>query len=424
MSSHTPDTLRTGYSTRTKLAVTAAACVAWIFTVLIVVAGAVPALGGLLGVFALVASALAVVTFRSGYAVTIGSLRHTTWRGESFHLRSAFLGVESMEDNRGNPALLLRFESGVVFLSDSAGCSDPQSVQQFVERHWQVAATQRLRPPTGPVLDNLVLQYESLHLALLALATLGLAGLAALGPMFWASAVLAFFTGRAFHRMYSCQRIATDHEGLTVTRPLQPQLKIRWDKVTSVRYWYSLAHGGMILSDGKNTIRVYRWIQNYPRFNRLVQDSVPAPSFPPPRSLPWKISLNRRQQSSWLVLLGTAGISVWLILKGAWPAALILLAVPSVTFLFTILASGRRLEIHADKMRLVEKKRFRKTTREYLRSDLEDIRLGRQISAGGLWMKFGNARLEIGNLDCECAPEEILATLRREWRSGNAQQAA
>jgi hypothetical protein len=53
---------------------------------------------------------------------------------------------------------------------------------------------------------------------------------------------------------------------------------------------------------------------------------------------------------------------------------------------------------------------------------LLDMRLGRQLSAGGLWLKFGADRLEIGNLDSDCAPEEILAVLRREWKPETAKQ--
>jgi hypothetical protein len=399
------------------LSVAAAAGVGWLLTYTMLSAGDASLLAVLPATLALVASGLLWITLRSGYTVTAEALRHVTWSGTTVYPRSAFLGAETVEDTRAKPGLLLRFENGILLLSDGRGCSDPEAVKTFLEQTWHVSSIERQRVPAGPVKDNLVFQYESVHLFWLGLLTVLLAAGAALGPMFWASAVVAFFTGRAFHRLHSCRRISTDREGIIVTRPLRPQLRLNWDSIRSVRYWYSLAHGGMVISDGTNTIRIYRWLQNYPQFNRLVQDNAPVASFPTPAPLPWTISLNRRRQSSWLVLLVTAGISLWLAAEGAWPAAVILLAVPSATFLFTVLASGRKIEIGHDRLRLIEKKGFREHTQDYLRADLKDMRLGRQLSAGGLWLRFGDERLEIGNLDSERAPEEILATLRREWRA-------
>jgi hypothetical protein len=415
------ETLRVGHSTRTKLAVAGAALVGWLLTYTTLTGGA--ALFALMpGTVGLVASILLIATLRSGYSMHRSALHHITWSGRRTYARTSFLGAETVEDGRGRTGLLLRFQNGVLLLSDARGCSDPELVKQFLEMNWHISAAAPRIDPVGPVNENIVMEYESVHLFWLGLATIGLAGLSALGPMFWASAVLAFFTGRTFHRIYSCQRISTSHEGLTISRPLQPELKIRWDKITGVSYWYSLAHGGMLLSDGTHSIRVYRWIQNYPRFNRLVQDNVPEASFPEAPKLPWSVSLNRRRQGNWLVLLVTAGASAWLVMEGAWPAGLILLAVPSLTFAISAFASGRKLVIDRDKIRVVEKKSFTETTRDYPRTDLLDMRLGRQLSAGGLWMKFGAERLEIGNLDAECAPEEILAVLRREWKPDAVQQ--
>ena len=379
-----------------------------------------PLIAALPATLALVASLLSIVTIRSGYTIQRDTLHHTSWRGRRSYPRAAFLGVERTDAGRGKPGLLLRFQTGALMLSDDRGCSHPLAVQNYLEEHWHASSAEQPRDPIGPVMENLTMEYESVHLILLGFATLALAALSAMGPMFWVSAVFALFTGRMFYRIYRCRRIFTDHEGLAISRPLQPQLKMRWDKITSVRYWYSLAHGGIILSDGTNTIRVYRRIQNYPRLNRLVQDNVAPASFPAPAALPWSISLNRRRQGSWLVLAITTGFSLWLLTWGAWPAALILMAVPSVTFLFTVIASSRKIEITRDKVRLTEKKAFVETTYDYLRADLDDIRLARQLSAGGLWMKFGNERLEIGNLDSECAPEEILAVLRRAWQTETA----
>jgi hypothetical protein len=415
-----PETLRVGYSTRTKLALGVAAAVAWLLTYSALASDAALLFAFVPGTLGLITSALLIGTLRSSYSMHRSALHHTTWTGRRTFPRASFLGAEMVDDSGGKTGLLLRFQTGVLLLSNARGCSDVPAVQRFLEQNWQVSANTPRQDHVGPVNENIVMEYEAVHLVWLGIATIALAGLSSIGPMFWASAVLAFFTGRTFHRIYSCQRISTSHEGLTISRPLQPERKIRWDKITSARYWYSLTHGGLILSDGTNTVRIYRWIQNYPRFNRLVQDNVASASFAAVPSLPWSVSLNRRRQSNWLVLLITAGVSLWLVMQGAWPAGLILMTVPSATFAFTVFASGRKIVIDQEKIRLVEKKSFVETTHDYLRTDLQDMRLGRQLSVGGLWMKFGSERLEIGNLDSSAAPEEIFAALRRAWQGDGA----
>lgn len=411
------ETLRVGHATRSKVAVAAAAFFGWLLTYSTLTLNVSPLFALIPGALGFISSILLYSTLRSGYSMHRTALHHTIWSGRRTYSRSAFLGAEVLEDGRGESSLLLRFRNGVLMLSAARDCSDPQAVRAFLEQYWQIHPEAPRQDTVGPVVENIVMQYEGLHLVCLAVATLALAGLSALGPMFWVSAVLAFFTGRTFHRLYSCQRITTSFEGLTISRPLQPDLKMRWDKITSVRYWYSLAHGGMLLSDGTNTIRVYRWIENYPRFNRQAQDSIAPASFAPTPELPWTISLNRRRQSNWIVLLLTAGVAAWLVAQGAWPAALILMGIPSITFALTVVASGRRIVIDKEKLRLIEKKIFVETTRDYRRADLQDMRLGRQLSVGGLWLKFGAERLEIGNLDSARPPEKILATLRHCWKA-------
>lgn len=411
-----PEALRVGHAARTKVALGVAALMGWLLTYSTLSSDVAPLFALLPAAMGLIASVVLFVTLRSGFSMHRSALHHHKWSGRRTYSRTSFLGAETIEQGRGKAALLLRFQNGVVLLSDARGCSDPEAVQRYLEQHWQVSPNAPRLDSVGPVNENLVMEYESVHLIWLGFATIALAGLSALGPMFWVSAVLAFFTGRTFHRIYSCQRITTSHEGLAISRPLQPEVRLRWDKVTSVRYWYSLTHGGMLLSDGNVSVRVYRWIQNYPRFNRLVQDSVTESAFAPVPSLPWTVDLNRRRQSNWLVLLITAGISAWLAIQGAWPAAVILMLVPSATFAFTVMSSGRKMVVDRDRIRVVEKKSFTESTQEFLRTELHDMRLGRQLSAGGLWLKFGARRLEIGNLDSSTPPEEILAALRREWK--------
>ncbi|MEO5924040.1 MAG: hypothetical protein ABIR70_09455 [Bryobacteraceae bacterium] len=410
------ETLRIGYPLRTKAVVGTAACLGWLLTYSIL-GGDASFLAGIPAAIAAISSYLFVVTFRSGFLVDDSKLVQTTWQGRKEYRRSEFLSAESVPERRGAAATLLRFESGVAVLSEARGCSNPEAIRTFIQGNWKVPAVSQVRPSVGPVDQTIELQYEPLHLALLAFATIAFATMSSFGPMLWVAAVLAFFCGRTLYFVSSSRHISAGPEGITITRPFQPKLTVAWDQITSVRYWHSLVHGGMILSDGQRTIRVYRWIQNYPRFNRLVQDLVSPSSLPAARSLPWKISLNRRRQSSLLVLFVTAGVSLWLVEQDAWPAASLFFGIPALTFLFTVLSSDRRLEITGEPIRLFEKKSFRQTTHDYNRAELEDMRLGRQLSAGGLWLNFGQERLEIANVDSECAPEEVLAVLRREWQA-------
>ena len=412
-----PSALRVGYSASTKASITAAACLAWLFTWSILAMDAAPVVV-LPAALAVISTILMYVAFRSGFMIDESGLTHSTWRGRSLFPRSEFVSAESMADGPDKTGLLLRFQSGFVLLSASKGCANPASVRDYLERYWGVGAGSR-REPAGPVDQAVELEYEPLHPALLAFATVALAFISSMGPMFWAAAIVAFFTGRAFYTISTCRRITADANGLTVSRPFQSDLTMPWSTITSVRYWHSLAHGGIVLSDGTRTLRIYRWIRNYPRFNRAVQDHVPATSFAGQRTLPWTISLNRKRKSSLLVLLITAGVSLWLADQGAWGAGALLFLVPAVTFIFTVIASDRHIEIGPERIRLVEKKSFRRIEHDYSRTDLEDMRLGRQLTAGGLWLNFGAERLEIANLDSESAPEEILAVLRREWQTSS-----
>jgi hypothetical protein len=369
----------------------------WLLTFAILVTGTLP-LAAVLSGISLAATVLLIATFRSGYVIDSTNLRHTTWRYRRDYPRAAFLSAEFVEDTRGKSGLLVRFQTGAVLLSPRNGCSDPRAAQAFLDHHWQDSPGAHDRASTGPVNENLVLEYESLHLVRLAALTVFFAALSAAGPMFWVAALVALFTGRALYR------------------PFKAPIRMRWDKISSVRFWHSLAHGGMILSDGTNQVRIYRWIRDYPRFNRLVQDNIPAASFAPVRGVPWMIALNHRKRVSLLLLMIVAGVSVWLAANDLWPIGLFLFMVPAASLGLSILATGRKLEIHPEGIRVIEKKSFVKSTHTYQRANLDDMRIGRQLSAGGLWLKFGNERLEIGNIDSSVAPEEILRVLRQEWK--------
>ncbi len=258
-----PSALRVGYSVSTKASITAATCLAWLFTWSILAMDAAPVVV-LPAALALLSTMLLFVAFRSGFTIDGSGLTHTTWRGRGVFPRTEFVSAESMADGRDKEGLLLRFQSGVVLLSASKGCANPSIVRDYLEQHWGIAGGGSRRAPAGPVDQALELEYEPLHPALLAFATVALALISSLGPMFWAAAIVAFYTGRAFYTVSTCRRISTSADGLTISRPLQGDLHIAWSAITSVRYWHSLAHGGIILSDGTRSFRVYRWIEIIP----------------------------------------------------------------------------------------------------------------------------------------------------------------
>src|SRR5262245_55245916 len=103
------DGLRVGYSTGTKAAVALAAAMGWW--------AAYATESFLPGVFASAFTLLLIITYRTAFEITRTELRHTTWKGRTVHPRADFLAFETL-DNSGKPGLLLRFQSGVVMLTD------------------------------------------------------------------------------------------------------------------------------------------------------------------------------------------------------------------------------------------------------------------------------------------------------------------
>ena len=103
--------------------------------------------------------------------------------------------------------------------------------------------------------------------------------------------------------------------------------------------------------------------------------------------------------------------------QDAWALAFILTGVPLAAHLYNCAANSCRIEIGRDTLRVIERRSFADSTRTYRREDLIDARLRRQLSVGGLWLRFKTERVEIANLDSSRAPEEILRVLRQEWNS-------
>jgi hypothetical protein len=222
--------------------------------------------------------------------------------------------------------------------------------------------------------------------------------------------------------LYCCLcRVETDEEGITFHRPLQAPLKAAWAEIRSVRYWHSaLSQGGLIISTNSGNIRIYRWIERYPMLNRLLRDRLRAEVWPGTRTLPLKIPMNGSRSALIPPAAVVAGAALTVARAGTGGllsgTLIIPLLVPVLVAGCIVLFSGRMIEITADSLTDSYWAPGRRKTTAYRRSELEDMRLARQVTVGGLWLRFGYLRLEITNMDAGVAPEEILATLQREWK--------
>ena len=197
---------------------------------------------------------------------------------------------------------------------------------------------------------------------------------------------------------------------------------MEWSKVKTVRYWFSPTQGGVDLSDGTRRIRICRWIGNYPRFVALLHHKLPQDCFPATASLPVDVFMNERSKTAWLVFGLIAGTAPCLAYDGYTIMAVMTAVSALLTGAVFAFGSSRTLHITRDEIRDIQRVVFNRRTIVYPRHELSDVRMGRQLTAGGLWLKFGNRRLEIGNLDSKIAPEEIFRLLKKDWRWENPVQ--
>ena len=178
-----PATLNVGYSTRTKLAVTGIAALGWVL-MLTLSGDDLANVSVIPYVAALLASVFLLSTVRSGFVIDAGALHHTTWRGTKSYAANDFLSANAVTDKNGKAGVVLPFRTGIVMLTASRGCSDPNAIARYIASEW-TAEDPAYAQPLGPVNEDLVLQYETIHIALLTVATVVLAALAVAGPMFW-----------------------------------------------------------------------------------------------------------------------------------------------------------------------------------------------------------------------------------------------
>ena len=344
-----------------------------------------------------------------------GITRQSIWGIRRFR-REDFLGHERIAPEPGEATdLLLRFKTGVVFLGAGHVDRSTQDIIDFLGEHWDVSAADYEAPKLGAVDPVQYFEYENLHVAVL--MTIGV--LCFLGavrvPMFGMLALVAAFCFRAAWRALG--KLETDETGVTFTHRFSGSVKMAWQEIESAAYWNSFAQGGVRLR-GKagQTIRIYRWIGGYPILNRLMHDRLETGKFWPTLQLPLRVDLNRRRRLGplcpYILLMGNACLLLW---EGNLPLFAMVAGIPTFVVAALVWGSSRELEFDKEGVRDVWRYMWFRKVNYFSRKDLLEARLGRQLSVGGLWMRFGDTRLEIANSDAGYPPEQILTCLREQW---------
>ena len=358
----------------------------------------------------------AVYAWRSSCVIDAsGITRRSLWGTRRFR-REDFLGHERIAPEPGQaPDLLLRFKTGVVFLGVGHVNLGASEIVGFLQSGWQVSTAAYEPPPLGAVDPVQSFEYETLHAAVLfAIGVVCFLG-ALRFPVFGLVAIVSAFCFRATWRAMG--RLETDENGVTYTHRFHSEVKLAWSEIESVAYWNSFAQGGArIRGKEGQTIRVYRWIGGYPMLNRLMHDRLASTVFWPALQLPMKVDLNRRRRLGvlcpYLLLMANAII---LLLAGNMVTFAMVSVIPTFVAAALIFGSSRSLEITQDGVRDVWRYMWFQKVNLFPRGELLEARLGRQLSVGGLWMKFGDTRLEISNSDASLPPEQILTCLREQW---------
>jgi hypothetical protein len=365
---------------------------------------------------ALISCLPAAFGFRTGCRIDSGGITRRSLWGKRRFAREDFLGHERIAAEPGQaPDLLLRFKSGVVFLGASHVDRTAQEVIDFLSAQWQVSAADYQAPELGAVDPCRSFEYETIHVAVL-LSVGVLSGLVALRiPVFGMLAVVAAFCFRAAWRALG--RLETDEHGLTFSHRFLPAVRLTWNEIESAAYWNSFAQGGVRIRSHKGqTVRIYRWIAGYPLLNRLMHDRLGGKAFWPTLQLPMRVDLNRRRRlgvlAPYVLLMGNALVLLW---QGNVVTFAVVSAIPTFVAVALIWGSSRALEFDKDGVRDIWRYMWFEKVSSFRRADLMEARLGRQLTVGGLWMRFGDTRLEIANSDASLPPEQILTCLREQW---------
>ena len=365
---------------------------------------------------AMLSSFPAIYGFRSSCEIdSDGITRRSLW-GEKRFRREEFLGHERIAAEPGaSPDLLIRFKQGVVFLGSGQIDRSAQDVVDFLRVQWQVTAADYEPPVLGAVDPGQCFEYENLHISVL-LAAGVISGLIAVQfPVFTLLGLVTIFAFSAAWRAMG--RLETSETGLTYSHRYLAPVTVAWSEIEAISYWDSFLQGGVRIlgKDGKR-ISVYRWIDRYPMLDRLMHDRMSNKAFWPTLNLPMRVDLNRRRRfgvlAPYFLLMVNALALLW---QGNLTSFTIVLAVPTAVAAVLIWGSSRVVELDKHEARDIWRYMWFKKVSVFRRADLLDARLGRQITVGGLWMRFGDTRLEITNGDASLPPEQILTCLREQW---------
>lgn len=375
---------------------------------------------------AFLAAMLAAHALRDRFEIDAEGMTRTTLFGATRFERRDFLSYEILAEENGKAGgVLFRFRSGVLYVDSANLKLAPEQAIEYLNREWRVEAREWKPETLGPVDPVQQFVYDRLHGHLLLASAFILFALTLPTAVAAGGALIAFVMMLPAWRMMGT--LETDEKGITWNRWLRPAMRFRWVDIQQVGYWNSFLQGGLVVRSGKKRIRIYRSLLNYPRFNRLLHDQVAANRFAPQLAIPMRIGMNRRQRIvivvAYLVMLMT-GIP-W-IAVGLAPVFGVMAAVGTAVAVLLVFGSGRVIEIDSGEVRDTQWALVYKRSTHYARKDLIDARLGRDLTSGGLWMRFRNPgngqesvkKLEITNMDANTPVEQVLDCLRREWGSG------
>ncbi len=373
-------------------------------------------IAGLPLVFLLLCLVAATIAVWNSFEVSGSGVKRQSALGSRHFRREDFVAHELLSERPGRkPSLMLRFRTGVLHLEAEQLAIDPKIVLDFIREEWGTRAEDSAATaPLGEVDSSQVFRYESLHVSLALITAACLMAAAVRLPLVWVAAVLAVLCLRIVWRALG--RIETSENSIIYVHYFRAPIRLDWSQVERVDYWNSFCQGGVRIRGGGQSIRVYRWIEGYPKLNRLLHDKVAAERFTPSLDLPVRMNLNQWQRTGTLYSVGlVAANALPFLFSGSYFVFLGFVVIPAVVGVALMLISQRTLEIDRDEIRDTSVIFGVKRVNRFKRADIVDARLGRQISAGGLWIKFKNCRLEVRNLQAGLAPEQVLACMRREW---------
>jgi hypothetical protein len=188
---------------------------------------------------------------------------------------------------------------------------------------------------------------------------------------------------------------------MTYTHRFLGSVMLAWADIEAVSYWSSFAQGGArIRGRSGRKIRVYRWIARYAMLDRLMHDRLDSKVFWPTLTLPLRVDLNRRRRLGVIAPYMLLRMNVLeLLWQGNLVTFAVVSAIPSFVAAALIWGSSRSLEFDKDGVRDIWRYMWFEKVNAFRRTDLQEARLGRPLTVGGLWMRLGDTRLEIANTE-------------------------